>query len=116
MIFRRTCLLALAAVALLGAGCNLDSPATALPSPSPTQAPSGPGQIVIPGQTTAPDPAECPIPASWVAYTVAPGDNLTLIASSIESTVDELVAGNCLANPDALQAGQTLYLPRLPGD
>lgn len=110
MMFRRICLLALAAVALLGAGCNLDSPATALPSPSPTQAPSGPGQ------TTAPDPAECPIPASWVAYTVAPGDNLTLIASSIESTVDELVAGNCLANPDALQAGQTLYLPRLPGD
>lgn len=104
-------------VALLAAGCNLDSPVTPLPSPAPTQPPADPGQIVIPAQPDATtNPADCTIPPGWRAYEVVPGDNLTLIASTIDSTVEELVAVNCLANPDALFVGQTLYLPRLPGE
>lgn len=56
----------------------------------------------------------CVVPSGWQPYVVRAGDTLSLIALSIASTVDTLVSGNCLTNPDALFVGQTLYLPNLP--
>lgn len=114
-------LLSAAAVA-----CNLT---TAPPTPTPPRFPTEqpllvasitplPGAVFTPpapdgSGIIAPDP-NCPIPVSWVAYTVEPGDSMGLLAQQTSSTVQEIANGNCLADPDSLFAGQILYLPRVP--
>jgi LysM repeat protein len=47
-------------------------------------------------------------------YTVEPGDSMGLLAEQTSSTIQELVAGNCLNNADQIFVGQVLYLPRQP--
>jgi hypothetical protein len=53
-------------------------------------------------------------PSTWISYTVESGDSLGLLAEQTSSSLDELVAGNCLTNPDSLFVGQVIYLPRQP--
>ncbi len=71
----------------------------------------------IPGATTAgvTGSTTCTSPANWTTYTVQSGDTLSSIAASTGTTVTALVSANCLANPDQLTAGQTLYVPTAPG-
>jgi hypothetical protein len=58
---------------------------------------------------------DCPLtPSTWITYTVESGDSLGLLAEQTSSSLDELVAGNCLTNPDSLFVGQVIYLPRQP--
>lgn len=45
------------------------------------------------------------------SYVVQPGDTLTRIATRFNVTVDALIRANKLANPNALQVGQTLTIP-----
>lgn len=103
--------------------CNLDA-ATPEPLPTATSEP-----IVAPtntaigsnaGTTTLPTPTDlprineannCTIPSGWVAYEVQPGDTLYGIGQLSGATVEDLVAGNCLENPDTIEVGQTLYIP-----
>ena len=47
-------------------------------------------------------------------YTVEPGDSLGLLAQQTSSSISEIVAGNCLENPDQIEVGQVLYLPAQP--
>jgi LysM repeat protein len=47
----------------------------------------------------------------WATYTVKRGDNLTNIANRTRSTVDELIAANCLDNPNRIRVGDTIYVP-----
>lgn len=54
---------------------------------------------------------DCIIPARWQAYTVASGDTLFGIGREFNSSVDELVEGNCLESANLLEVGQTLYVP-----
>lgn len=105
-------MLALALVA-----CNLSAtPPTPTVAPIPTQAPLRvfPTLDATPLTNTLPDGQTCLVPPGWSAYTVEPGDSLTLLADQTNSTIDELVAGNCLANPDQIDVGQVIYLPRQP--
>ncbi len=107
---------------LMAAACNLRA-ATPEPLPTATAEP-----IVVPtstpdssaGLSTLPTPTDlprineannCPIPSGWVAYIVQPGDTLFAIGQSSGASLDELVSGNCLVNPDSIEVGQTLYIP-----
>ena len=51
------------------------------------------------------------IPEGQRFYTIKRGDTLALIAASFEVTVISIVDLNGLANPDDIQAGQTIEIP-----
>lgn len=53
-------------------------------------------------------------PSGWTVYSVRSGDNLSLIAVRSGSTIAELQAVNCLANPDMVTTGARLYVPMDP--
>lgn len=44
-------------------------------------------------------------------YVIKPGETLGIIAASFEVTVQSIVDANGLANPDDIQAGQTIEIP-----
>ncbi len=46
-----------------------------------------------------------------VNYTVKPGDTLSAIARSFNTTVSAIVSANNIANPNLIYAGQTLVIP-----
>lgn len=119
-------LLLLACAAIFSLACNLSrTPPTPTQPPvqptvpgnnttSPTLFPSitplpgfGPVATPLPGGT-------CNIPVGWVEYTVESGDSLGALAEATQTTVQDLVNGNCLPNADTLFVGQTIYLPRSP--
>lgn len=58
--------------------------------------------------------ANCPPPSGWVLYTVRPKDNLYRLSLAVGSTVAGLQSANCLGAATQINAGQQLYLPRLP--
>lgn len=79
-------------------------------------------QIVYPGQQIFipnPDlklPTATPIPANLpkgtiVNYLVQSGDSLAAIASKFNSTIDDIVKANNLADANAISVGQTLKIP-----
>lgn len=78
----------------------------------------GTGATILPrgstggtGSTNGSTGAGCTPRSDWVPYVVKAGDSLSLLAASANSTVADLVAGNCLPNPDQIDVGQTIYLP-----
>jgi len=73
-------------------------------------------QAVVAATAVTPIPmrANCTIRTDWQSYIVQNGDTLLIIADTIGSTVNELVLGNCIVNPDTIYVGQQLYLPSLP--
>lgn len=88
-----------------------------LPVGAPTVAPTIPG-VSVPTTTTegiAAANTNCVPPAGWVPYTVVSGDTLGSLAEQIGSNITLLQSANCLANPELIYVGQTLYLPALPG-
>ena len=113
--------------ALILSGCNLQ-----LGQPTPTPPPNAPLITTLPPDVVpdlnippssdfapvtqgTPINPDCPLtPSTWIMYTVETGDSLGLLAEQTSSSIDELVAGNCLTNPDALFVGQVIYLPRPP--
>ena len=113
----------LALIGLLLAGCNLQMQRPTLtPAPNAplitTLAPNGgipPPAFPTPVVQGTPINPDCPsTPSTWIVYTVETGDSLGLLAQQTSSSIEELVAGNCLANPDELFVGQVIYLPQLP--
>jgi LysM repeat protein len=77
-----------------------------------------PTASVQPTPTTAPRAASpqvvsqpCTIPASWIPYRVAVGDTLSSIAYRAGTTSDQLTRGNCLSNPNDIDAGQLIFTP-----
>jgi LysM repeat protein len=58
--------------------------------------------------------ANCTPQRSWPQYMVFPGDTLGFIAEATNSTIAQLTAANCLANPELIYVGQLLYVPVLP--
>lgn len=56
----------------------------------------------------------CPPPPGWVAYTVQNGDSMGALSAATGATIAELVTANCLGDPDAIFAGQVLFLPTTP--
>lgn len=58
------------------------------------------------------DSAPCETPPDWTSvYTVSAGDTLTSIALRSNLTVAEIIAANCITNPDQLNVGQEIRLP-----
>ena len=122
-------LLTMGSLALLGlilVGCNLR---LGQPTPTPPNAPLittlapdvlpdlniPPSSDFAPVTGGTPINPDCPTtPSTWISYTVESGDSLGLLAEQTSSSLDELVAGNCMTNPDALYVGQVIYLPRQP--
>ena len=51
------------------------------------------------------------VPPGQRFYTIKPGETLGVIAASFSVTVQSIVDLNGLANPDAIQAGQTIEIP-----
>jgi LysM repeat protein len=101
-----------AALPTLGA-----APATA--TPFPTAQASVPSAVPLPasgGVPTAQLPAPiagCTPRADWsYPYVIVRGDTLFSIARRAGSSVNDIAAGNCLADPTKISAGQTLRLPR----
>ncbi len=94
----------------------LDTMTTAQPDnviPSATAAiPDTPSATTGVGTPTATE-RTCTPQAEWEEYEIQRGDNLTRIATLTGSTVDELIAANCLENPNAIRAGQILYVPQV---
>jgi hypothetical protein len=111
----------LSLIGLLLASCNLS-----LGRPTPTSAPNAPLITTLEPNGGIPPPEfpaihdtpinpDCPTtPSTWISYTVETGDSLGLLAEQTSSTIDELVTGNCMTNPDELFVGQVIYLPRQP--
>lgn len=79
-------------------------------------------QIVIPGQVILlpnPDmqlPTATPVPpdlprGTKIEYTIQSGDSLGAIASTFNSTIDDIIKENGITDPNALFVGQVLVIP-----
>ena len=85
------------------------------PGISPT--PGGtPGISPTPAGTSAatPTPAASPTPAPspFIEYTVQQGDSLSSIAQQFGTTADEIARINSISDPNTLNVGQKLQVPR----
>jgi len=102
------------------AGCNLrsgddvaDLPTLAIQPTTPATVDAGDGGDLDPVEPTRlPDSGGCAIRTDWPVYTIGLGDTLSGIAAQIGSSVQELVDGNCLDNPDAIVIGTQIRVPR----
>ncbi len=99
---------------------NDDLPVLLLrPSPTPTQTPTPTHTATAtPTASNTPDLtatriASCIPPEDWVEYTIKRGDALFDIALGSGSTVEELMAINCLETT-VLSIGHRIWVPRLP--
>ncbi len=72
--------------------------------------------IPLDGQSSHPTATTCNIPFDWGrVHRVQAGDTLTRIAMEYDIDILELIAGNCIANPDRLDLNQEIYLPSVGG-
>jgi hypothetical protein len=108
LLFLSLCVWALSA-------CNLAlrSPDSGAAPPTANQTNSRAGQVY--DQAATPQlSARCYPRGDWPQYTVMAGDTLSGIAVRSNSSAAELAAANCLANPNLLVAGQSLYVRQIP--
>jgi hypothetical protein len=54
---------------------------------------------------------DCEIPGGLERYVVQRGDRLSRIADTYNVEIDALADLNCIANPNSIFVGQTLYIP-----
>jgi len=94
---------------------------TARPSVTPTGTPQGtatgtpgvsPTPGGTPGATSTPTPSPTPEPSPFQEYTVQQGDSLSSIATQFGTTADELARINGITDPNTLNVGQKLQVPR----
>ncbi|MDX2075209.1 MAG: LysM peptidoglycan-binding domain-containing protein, partial [bacterium] len=102
------------------AGCNLEAEAEAPPLATPTAAivalpslQSLPTTPTVPAVPTVGAGGNCVVNNTLPTYVVKDGDTLYDIAVRANTTIDNLVALNCLANANQIFSGQTLYTPQL---
>lgn len=104
-------------VALTFTACNLTRNA---PTPTyfpptatfvPLQLPSGLTPI---GSPAVQNPNCASTPLGWIPYVVEQGDTLGLLAEQTDSTIQDIVNGNCMSNADAILVDTTIYLPKQP--
>lgn len=87
-----------------------DGVETALPAFTNTSAPDVSLSTEIPTGTFTPIAGACAYPAEWIPIALSVGNTLEDVAATYNTTVDELVAGNCLPGAD-VQPGTLLYVP-----
>ncbi|MFN8376545.1 MAG: LysM domain-containing protein [Anaerolineae bacterium] len=81
-------------------------PPTATATPVPSVPPAPPAFV-------DPRPLGCAaaIPAGWTPYTVQSGDNLFRLALNHNTTIDDIIAVNCMVPPSYLVTGHVILLP-----
>lgn len=87
-----------------------DGEETALPAFTNTSAPDVSLSTEVPTGTFTPIAGACAYPAEWIPIALSVGNALEDVAATYNTTVDELVAGNCLPGAD-VQPGTLLYVP-----
>jgi LysM repeat protein len=117
----RIAVLLVLVVALVGCNLSRRQPATRAPQVTatfvapltqPTLDPANPfGATAVPAVV---NPNCATTPPNWVPYTIEAGDSLGLLAQQTNSSINDLVAGNCLENPDQIEIDQVIYLPTTP--
>ncbi|TVR24079.1 MAG: LysM peptidoglycan-binding domain-containing protein [Anaerolineaceae bacterium] len=97
--------------------------ATSVPAPTAIISPTSPPDNSIQAAPIQPSDAPfilptdagnatCETPPDWTqVYTVSAGDTLTRIALQYDLSVAEIIAANCITNPDQLNVGQEIRLP-----
>ncbi|MDW7982486.1 MAG: LysM domain-containing protein [Thermomicrobium sp.] len=83
------------------------TPFPVLPVVTPTPPPPS---LAVPTPTTA--PAAPTAPAGGTTYVVQPGDTLYSIAVRFGVSLQALIDANGIEDPNQLQAGQVLVIPR----
>ncbi len=79
------------------------------PAPAPTETITS--MLSIPSPIPAIQRSRsCGAHTGWIVYLVQPGDNLFRLALKTNSTVNQIMAANCLTS-NRILAGRTLYLP-----
>ncbi len=78
---------------------------TPVPTPEPTPTPE-------PSPTPTAEPEATPEPTEAFEYTIVAGDTLLDIAISFNVTLDEILDLNPGLDPDTLQIGQIILVPR----
>jgi LysM repeat protein len=86
-------------------GCTRDKP---MPTPTATTQPDAVLDIPSP----MPSPQITPTLDTTVYHTVQPGETMWAIADQYGVTLEDLVAANDSVDPDRLQPGQVLVIPR----
>ncbi len=84
--------------------------------PAPVEIPAA-APTLVPVSTQPPDAtaAGCMPRADWeMVYVVQRGDNLLRLSQLFGVPLDDLMAGNCLTDPNRIVAGQELRLPSNP--
>ncbi len=94
-------------------GSNLYLPPLPTATPTPTLPPNQ-TPTEAPSATPRPTIRPCGPPSGWVTYIVQPGDTLYSLSRIFGVSVAELQFANCLANPNDIKAGSTLYVPFIP--
>lgn len=83
--------------------------APAVQAPPPTAAPNSAPDSGVPTDPTACVPR---IPEGWEDYTVKAGDTLSAVALASGTSVEALIAANCLPASGLLITGQRIYVPQ----
>jgi LysM repeat protein len=84
-----------------------------VPAPTPTATASPRPATKTPVPTNTQPWCSSP-PASWIRYTVQPGENLFRIGLKFGVKTSVLQYYNCIADPDRIRAGQVIYVPNVP--
>lgn len=87
------------------------TPAPATPDPTPDAAEPTPTPPSTPVSTPNPTPTPTPTPAAF-DYEIVAGDTLSDIAESFGTTVDAILELNPGLDPNTLQIGQIILVPR----
>lgn len=94
----------------------IPTPRQTLPPPNLTPLPGSEGQTPEAAPSALPVPAlsptPCPPPTGWEAYTVSPGDSLRTLAETRGSSLEQIMAGNCLIG-EMLLPNVIVFLPPL---
>ncbi len=93
-------------------GCNLVMTRVVTPTPSPTSTPASGLIIIEPPQQTPEPTAGCTPRTDWPTYIVQVGDTLQGIADQAGTSIPDLVAANCISDPNSIFVGQSLYVPQ----
>jgi LysM repeat protein len=91
------------------------TPWTPTPTATPTTTPWTPTPTATPTTTPwtpTPTPTATPAPGQQILYVVRTGDTLYSIARKFGVTVQALMQVNGIANPNYIQVGQCLIIPR----
>lgn len=108
-LIKRLLISALVPLLAACAGATLEGRPTVRPVVAVTRVPTQD----VPGTQTAYALRIVPTPTPAGLYVVKPGDTLSKIADAFETTVDEIIAQNSIADPNQIEVGQSLIIPSL---